>query len=53
MVERQTRDLEIRVRVPVQVKICFLKFNNGMFLLTVYKEVNKIFNEKILHSDII
>ena len=26
MVERQTRDLEIRVRIPVQVQIFLLKF---------------------------
>ena len=28
MVERQARDLEIRFRVPVQVKIFLLKCNN-------------------------
>ena len=28
MVERQARDLEVRVRVPVQVQIFLLKFNN-------------------------
>ena len=28
MVERQSRDLEVRVRVPVQVQIFLLKFNN-------------------------
>ena len=28
MVERQARGLEVRVRVPVQVQIFLLKFNN-------------------------
>ena len=28
MVERQARDLEVRVRVLVQVRIFFLKFDN-------------------------
>ena len=28
MVERKARDLEVRVRVPVQVKIFLLKFDN-------------------------
>ena len=28
MVERQVRDLEVRVRVPVQVRSFLLKFNN-------------------------
>ena len=27
MIERQARDLEVRVRVPVQVQIFLLKFN--------------------------
>ena len=33
MVERQARDLEVRVRVPVQVQIFLLKFNTkiGIF----------------------
>ena len=35
MVERQTRDLEVRVRVPVQVQIFLLKFDkesSGLFV---------------------
>ena len=28
MIERQARDLEVRVRVPFQVQIFLLKFNN-------------------------
>ena len=31
MVERQARDLEVRVRDPVQVQIFLLKFNNSAF----------------------
>ena len=32
MVERQARDLEVRVRIPVQVQIFLLKFNLVMSL---------------------
>ena len=32
MVERQARDLEVRVRIPVQVQIFLLKFNKEMML---------------------
>ena len=39
MVECQARDLEVQVRVPVQVKIFLLKFDNAMYKGTNYKFV--------------
>ena len=36
MVERQTRDLEVRVRVPVQEQIFLLKFDK-LFIYTYMK----------------
>ena len=36
MVERLARDLEVRVRVPVQFQIFLLKFNKNIFNIIKY-----------------
>ena len=49
MVERQARDLEVRVRVPVQVQIFLLKFDkfNKASHVSVYGQ-----NRKTLKAEI-
>ena len=42
MVERQARDLEVRVRVPVQVQIFFLKFNRKHLFLVFRHESDDV-----------
>ena len=39
MVVRQARDLEVRVRVPVQVQIFLLKFDNSGLCVIVLEEI--------------
>ena len=39
MLERQARDIEVRVRVPVKVQIFLLKFETGKYLLQTFKDV--------------
>ena len=39
MVERQARDLEVRVRIPVPAQIFLLKFNNKMLFISISASV--------------
>ena len=52
MVERQARDLEVRVRVPVQVQIFLLKFNNGKSFVKTSDDVKIVGLPLLQRSDV-